>query len=186
MIDVRGHDARQEGQEYQVLPEGEYLAHIDSARDVQARGGKQSWQLELKGTLSYQGARVPFRLYVPHTQADGQTGIAYGRKRVFDLFVACGIPTGDMLDEGLLAGKNVILHLKRQEADGRFGPKNDLAGSRKALRPDGGYENPQMEMAAQLAASTPADTAGLPADMQGNPLTQPAADNMQPTGATPF
>ena len=200
MIDLRTQNEDQP--KYATVPEGEYLMHIDSAADKQAKGGKQSFQLEILATLSYRNERVPVRLYIAHTQADGQTGIPWGRKRVADLFTACGISLGDFVDESLLNGKLCIVKLKYSPPEGKYGPKNDLVESRSARRGDGGYENPQAVPVAAESAGLPADygangsaAATSPADMEGNPMTQPVtpanvgdvvAAGMQPSGGKPF
>lgn len=169
MIDLSGYDAPAPGDvEFQLVPDGTYLAHTTNAQDVQAKGGKKSWQLALHLTVKHHGQRVPVRVYIAHSSAKREP-ITYGRKRIFELAQACGLEfpapapgQGPHLDPGAIRGQMVEVTLKLVEDSG-FAPKNELEASAPARKDaSGNYLDPQAETAVPADAAAP--TAGLPAN----------------------
>ena len=192
MIPVAGHDQQQQGA-LEVVPAGRYLAHVTEACEVQAKGGMRSFQLRLDLTLKHQGRRARVRVYLPHTKADGRTPISYGRKRIMDLAGACHVAPGPHgVDEQMLVGKLVEATLKHVPGQGGFREKNELDSAVPARKEGGHYIDPQ------AVAAAPAEAAGLPAgyaaappqapaEMEGNPLTDPAfGPEPDPDEAMPF
>ena len=184
MIDLSGYDVPAPGDvEYQNVPTGTYLSHIAHAAEATAKSGTQQLMLHL--VVKHHGAKVPVRTYIAHTGPKGER-IPYGRKRIFDLAVACGIgfpeaPAQEQhkpkLDASALIKGNCEVALKLVEDSG-FSPKNDLETAYPARKDaTGAFIDPQA--AAAAAAAPAADSAGLPPDFGAG---GPAAAASPPAG----
>lgn len=162
----------QEGNSWELLPVGEYVAQIVEAAVMQPKNGDGyyvalTWKI-IDG--DYEGRQVWQRITFVHSAEQAQT---FGRKTFKDLTVALGIDEHVEDVEVLLFKPAKIKVGVETDKNGQYDPKNVV---KRIL--------PLDEQPAQPAATKPDAKPAAPATVKPQPAAKPAA--ARPGGPAPW